>query len=158
MPPPPVPPEIDEFLRQPNHAVVATLRPDGSPHTAVTWYDWEDGRVLLNMEATRMRLAWMAHDERVALSAIDPENFYPQISLLGRIVGIHDDADVVDIDRLSRRYTGGPYGVRDAPRVSAWTQASPETSSAGLPMTSPRDPASLRPRRSDPSPGHGARA
>ena len=123
MPPTPVPPEIEEFLRQPNHAIVATLRPDGSPHTAVTWYDWEDGRVLLNMEATRMRLAWMAHDGRVAFSAINPENFYHHISLLGRIVDIHDDPDLVDIDRLSRRYTGGPYGVRDASRVSAWMHA-----------------------------------
>ena len=29
----PVPAEVDEFLRLPNPAVVATLRPDGSPHT-----------------------------------------------------------------------------------------------------------------------------
>lgn len=123
MPPTPVPAEIDEFLHKPNHAVVATLRPDGSPHTAVTWYDWEDGRVLLNMEATRMRLAWMARDGRVAVSIIDPENWYHHISLLGRIVDIHDDSDFADIDRVSQRYTGAPYGVRDAPRVSAWMQA-----------------------------------
>jgi PPOX class probable F420-dependent enzyme len=123
MPPTPVPPEIDEFLSRPNHAVVATLRPDGSPHTAVTWYDWEDGRVLLNMEATRLRLGWMARDGRVALTAIDPANFYRHISLLGRIVDIHEDDGLADIDRLSRRYTGGPYPARDAPRVSAWMLA-----------------------------------
>jgi PPOX class probable F420-dependent enzyme len=122
MPPTPVPPAIDAFLRKPNHAVLATLRPDGSPHTAVTWYDWEDGRVLLNMEATRLRLGWMVRDDRVALSAIDPENFYHHISLLGRIVDIHDDTDLADIDRLSMRYNGVPYPVRDAPRVSAWMQ------------------------------------
>lgn len=122
MPPTPVPPEIDEFLRRPNHAVVATLRPDGSPHTAVTWYDWEDGRALLNMEATRLRLAWMASDPRVALTAIDPGNFYHHISLLGRIVDIHEDSDLADIDRLSQRYNGAPYSVRDAPRVSAWME------------------------------------
>ena len=123
MPSTPVPPEIDEFLRRPNHAVMATLRPDGSPHTAVTWYDWEDGRALLNMEATRMRLGWMARDGRVALTAIDPDNFYKHISLLGRIVDIHDDEGLADIDRLSQRYNGAPYGVRDAPRVSAWMEA-----------------------------------
>jgi PPOX class probable F420-dependent enzyme len=103
--------------------VLATLRPDGSPHTAVTWYDWEDGRVLLNMEATRLRLGWMARDGRVALSAINPENFYEHVSLLGRIVDIREDTDLSDIDRLSMRYTGGPYAVRDAPRVSAWMEA-----------------------------------
>ena len=38
-PAPPVPPEIEEFLRKPNPAVVATIRPDGSPHSVATWYD-----------------------------------------------------------------------------------------------------------------------
>ena len=52
----PVPPEVDAFLAQPNPAVVATIRPDGTPHTAATWYDWEDGRVLLNMAESRPRL------------------------------------------------------------------------------------------------------
>lgn len=122
MPPTPVPPEIDAFLRKPCHAVVATLRPDGSPHTAVTWYDWEDGRVLLNMEATRMRLGWMARDGRVALSAIDPDNFYHHVSLLGRIVDIHDDVGHADIDRLARRYIGSDYPDHSAPRVSAWME------------------------------------
>ncbi len=37
MPPVPVPADVDEFLRRPNPAVVGTLRPDGSPHTVVTW-------------------------------------------------------------------------------------------------------------------------
>src|SRR3954447_7596804 len=38
MPKPPLPAELDEFLSQPNPSVIATLAPDGSPHTAGTWY------------------------------------------------------------------------------------------------------------------------
>ena len=56
VPPVPVPPEVEAFLARPNPAVVATLRPDGSPHTVPTWYDWEDGRALLNMDESRLRL------------------------------------------------------------------------------------------------------
>jgi hypothetical protein len=62
----PVPPDVDEFLSRPNPAVVATLRPDGSPHTAATWYDWEDGRVLLNMDETRLRLRFLRRDPRAS--------------------------------------------------------------------------------------------
>ena len=42
--------------------------------------------------------------------------------LFGEAAGrhIHDDTDLADIDRLSMRYNGVPYPVRDAPRVSAW--------------------------------------
>src|SRR5712691_4668539 len=113
MPPVPVPPDVDEFLSRPNPAVVATIRPDGSPHTVPTWYDWEDGRVLLNMDESRLRLAYMRRDPSVALTVLDVESWYRHISLLGRVVSIEDDAELADIDRLALRYTGQPFRTRD---------------------------------------------
>jgi PPOX class probable F420-dependent enzyme len=118
----PVPAEVDEFLARPNGAVVATLRPDGSPHTAATWYDWENGRVLLNMDASRVRLGYMRRDPRVSLTAIDLEQWYRQVTLMGRIVTIEDDPDLADIDRLARRYTGQQYRDRNRSSVSAWLE------------------------------------
>jgi PPOX class probable F420-dependent enzyme len=117
-----VPPEVDEFLSRPNPAVVATLRPDGSPHTAATWYDWEDGRVLLNMAETRLRLGFLRRDPRAALTVLDEGSWYRHVSLLGRVVSIEDDVDLADIDRLARRYTGRDYRRRDQKRVSAWLE------------------------------------
>jgi PPOX class probable F420-dependent enzyme len=122
MPPTPVPPDVDEFLAHPNPAVVATLRPDGAPHTVPTWYDWEDGRVLLNMDETRLRLGYMRRDPRVALTVLDAESWYRHISLLGRVVSIEDDPELADIDRLALRYQGKPFGTRDRRRVSAWME------------------------------------
>jgi PPOX class probable F420-dependent enzyme len=122
MPELPVPPHVDEFLRRPNPAVIATLRPDGSPHTVATWYDWEDGRVLVNMEATRLRLRHMRRDPRVSLTALDKDDWYTHVSLLGRVVSLEDDPELTDIDRLAMRYTGKPFRRRDAKRVSAWIE------------------------------------
>ena len=124
MPRVPVPPELDEFLRLPNPAVVATLRPDGSPHTVPTWYDWQDGRVLLNMEDTRLRLRYLRRDPRAALSVLGSgeDGWYRHVSLLGRVTSIADDASLEDIDRLALRYTGKPFRKRDKPRVSAWLE------------------------------------
>ena len=104
--------------------MVATLRPDGSPHSVPTWYDWEDGRVLLNMEDTRLRLGYMRRDRRVALTVLGSgeDGWYRHVSLLGRIVSIEDDESLADIDRLARRYTGRPFRSRDARRVSAWME------------------------------------
>jgi len=118
----PVPPEVDELLRRPNPAVIATLRPDGSPHSVPTWYDWENGRVLLNMEDTRLRLGYMHRDPRVALTVLADESWYRHVSLLGKIVSIEDDDDLADIDRLALRYTGQPFRTRDRKRVSAWME------------------------------------
>ena len=78
MPRVPVPPEVDEFLAQPRAAVIATLRPDGSPHTAATWYDWDDGRVLLNMDESRVRLGYMRRDPRASKSFRTIQNMRPK--------------------------------------------------------------------------------
>ena len=122
MPRLPVPDEVDEFLAQPNPAIVATLRVDGSPHTVPTWYDWEGGRVLLNMDESRLRLQHIRRDPRVALTVLAADDWYRHISLLGRIVSIEDDVELADIDRLARRYTGQPFRTRDRRRVSAWME------------------------------------
>jgi PPOX class probable F420-dependent enzyme len=122
MPRVPVPDDVSEFLARPNAAVVATLRPDGSPHTAVTWYDWDDGRVLLNMAESRLRLRFMRRDPRAALTAFPPGNWYEHVSLIGRVVSIEDDSDLADIDRLALRYTGRPFSRRGQKRVSAWLE------------------------------------
>jgi PPOX class probable F420-dependent enzyme len=122
VPEPPVAPEVDAFLRKPNPSVIGTLRPDGSPHTVATWYDWEDGRVLVNMEVTRLRLQHMRRDPRVSLTVLNRDDWYTHVSLLGRVVSLEDDPDLADIDRLARRYTGKPFRRRDAKRVSAWIE------------------------------------
>jgi PPOX class probable F420-dependent enzyme len=122
MPGPPVPPDVDEFLSRPNPSVVATLRPDGSPHTAATWYDWEGGRVLLNMDESRLRLRFIRRDARIALTVLDEENWYRHVSLIGPVVSLEDDPELADIDRLAQRYTGKPYRTRDRKRVSAWME------------------------------------
>jgi PPOX class probable F420-dependent enzyme len=116
----PVPAEVDEFLRRPNPAVVASLRSDGSPHTVATWYDWEDDRVLLNMDESRLRLRFLRHDPRVAVTVLDEESWYRHVSLFGRVVSLAADVELRDIDRLARRYTGQPFRTRDRRRFSAW--------------------------------------
>ena len=120
MPPPPVPPEIDAFLREAHPAVVATLRADGSPHSVATWYDWEDGLVLLNMDATRMRLEHLRRDPRLSLTVLDKDDWYSHVTLFGTAERLEDDPELADIDRLALRYTGKPFRNRESPRVSAW--------------------------------------
>ena len=122
MPPTPVPPEIEEFLKQPNPAVVATVRPDGSPHSVATWYDWVDGRILLNMDASRSRLDHLRRDTRVSLTVLDKDDWYSHVSLFGVVERMVDDPELADIDRLALRYTGNPFRNRAGERVSAWVR------------------------------------
>jgi PPOX class probable F420-dependent enzyme len=121
MPKPPLPRELTDFLAQPNPAVIATLDADGSPHTAATWYLWEDGGAVVNMAESRKRLQHMREDPRVSLTVMGSgDAWYHHVTLRGRVSGLEDDAGLVHIDRLSRHYMGNDYGARDQGRVTAW--------------------------------------
>ena len=108
-----------EFLKEPQAAVIATVRPDGAPYTAATWYDWDDGRVLVNMDFERLRLPHMRHDPRVAITVLGIDDWYHAVTILGHVVELRDDEGLFDIDRLSQRYRGTPYRNRERKRVTA---------------------------------------
>jgi PPOX class probable F420-dependent enzyme len=119
MPLAPLPDEVVEFLRKPHAAVISTVRSDGAPYSAATWYDWDDGRILVNMDFERLRLSHIRRDPRVAITVLDIGDWYRAVTVLGTVVEIRDDDGLVDIDRLSVRYRGAPYSSRERKRVTA---------------------------------------
>ena len=72
---------VAELLLKPNPAVVASIRPNGTPHTAATWYEWRGGRVLLNMDSGRRRLAYMRSNPSVSVNVMDVDDMYRSVSL-----------------------------------------------------------------------------
>jgi PPOX class probable F420-dependent enzyme len=119
---PPFPPHVVEKMQQPNPCTITTLRSDGQPVSVATWYLLDGERILVNMDHTRVRLQHVRNDPRVALTILDQESWYNHISVIGRVVEISDDVDLVAIDRMSQHYRGQPYPVRDSARVNAWVE------------------------------------
>ncbi|MEU4533968.1 PPOX class F420-dependent oxidoreductase [Streptosporangium sp. NPDC023825] len=119
---PPLPEEAVAMLRKPNHAVITTLRPDGQPVSTATWYLWDDGRILVNMDGGRKRLEHLREDPRVSLTVLDEKDWYTHVSIVGHIAEMRDDGDLTDIDRLARQYLGKEYPDRGRSRVSAWIE------------------------------------
>jgi Pyridoxamine 5'-phosphate oxidase len=95
------------------------VRSDGAPYSAATWYDWNDGRILVNMDFERLRLRHMRRDQRDAVTVLDLGDWYRAVTVLGRVVELRDDKGLTDIDRLSMRYRGEPYRNRARMRVTA---------------------------------------
>ena len=119
----PLPDDVRELLAKPNPAVITSLRPDGQPVSVATWYVYDPGgRILVNMDESRKRLAYLREDPRVSLTALDETSWYTHVSVQGRVVEFADDPDLTDIDRLSTHYSGSPYPTRDRARVSAWIE------------------------------------
>lgn len=110
------------MLKKPNPSVITTLRPDGQPVSAATWYLWDDGRVLVNMDEGRRRLAHIRNDPRVSLTVLDESGWYTHVTLIGRVTELRADKGLKDIDRLARQYLGGPYPERTRDRFSAWIE------------------------------------
>ena len=71
MPAAPLPPELRRFVEKPRHAVVGTVRADGTPVTTPCWYGLDDeGRLVLSMGHDSHRLAHIRANPRVALTVL----------------------------------------------------------------------------------------
>ncbi|OPF83093.1 PPOX class F420-dependent enzyme [Streptomyces antioxidans] len=119
---PPLPEAAVAMLEKPNPAVIATVRSDGQPVSTATWYLWDDGRILVNMDEGRKRLDHIRNDPRVTLTVLDEADWYNHITLIGRVVEFQEDKDLAGIDRLARQYLGKDYPRRDRGRISAWIE------------------------------------
>lgn len=119
---PPLPAEAVSMLGKPNPAVITTLRSDGQPVSTATWYLWDDGRVLVNMDEGRRRLEHVRNDPRVTVTVLDEDGWYTHVSLIGRVAEVREDDGLADIDRLAEHYTGSPYPERERRRFSAWVE------------------------------------
>jgi PPOX class probable F420-dependent enzyme len=119
MPKPPVPPHLVEMLEQPNPAVLGSVRPDGTAHTSACWYLWDDGRVLLTFDHSRARLRFIRSNPAVSLTVLDRDDWYRQVTLIGRAGDFTDDEGLRQADRFGQHYLGTPYPDRSSPRVTA---------------------------------------
>ncbi len=116
-------------------AHLATVLPDGAPHSVPVWIG-VDGDTLLMFTQTGSRKARnIEADARVAISATDESNPYRQCDLRGRVTDrIDGEAAQQVADDLSLKYTGAPFPWR-SPNTVAYVIA-PETShAADLPFT-----------------------
>jgi hypothetical protein len=91
---------------------VGTVRGDGLPVTTACWYGLDsNGRILLTMDRSSHRLRHLHGNPHVALTVLG-DDWYSQLSVMGRAVEFHEDPDLTDIDSLSNRYLGVPYEDR----------------------------------------------
>ena len=106
-------PEVRDLLQAPNYGHVATLMPDGSPHSVPVWVGVEDGRVVFFTQEASQKARNLSRDPRCAISVVDRDNPYRTGRVRGRLVATREgDAALEVIDRLSHDYTGKPFPMR----------------------------------------------
>jgi PPOX class probable F420-dependent enzyme len=100
-------------------AHLATLLPDGSPHSVPLWIGTHEDHVVVLTGPDSRKARNLRADPRLAISLTAPDNPYATVLIRGRVVEwLTGDAALPVVDALSTKYTGGPY-PRDQVRVVA---------------------------------------
>jgi PPOX class probable F420-dependent enzyme len=106
-------PEVRALIEGPNYAHVASLLPDGSPHSAAVWVGFQGDRPSFFTQTTSLKAQNLERDPRVAISITDHSNPYRTARVRGRVVEtLEGEAALRVIDRLSQCYTGQPFPMR----------------------------------------------
>ena len=99
-------PSQGRFLQEPNYAVVAALREDGSPHQTIVWVDWDGDHVLLNLNTWRAKLQHMENDGRVSVLVVDRDDPYRWIGIEGMVVETTEEGAAEHIVKQAGVYLG----------------------------------------------------
>lgn len=106
--------EIRQLLDRPNFAHLATLMPDGSPHSVPVWVGREADRIVICTSENSLKGRNTRRDPRVALSIVDFDDPYSEVQLRGHIVERRPDPDLKIIDPVAQKYTSKPFPMRSA--------------------------------------------
>lgn len=111
-------------------AHLATLLPDGSPHSVPVWVGLDDERVAFLTSPGSRKARNLDRDPRVSISLTEDGRPATMAQIRGRVVErVEGDAAWEIIDRISAKYLGGPYPLREDRVVflvepeRAWAQA-----------------------------------
>jgi PPOX class probable F420-dependent enzyme len=105
--------DVRRLIEGVNYAHLATLLPDGAPHSVPLWVGLEGERISFLTSPRSRKARNIARDPRVALSIADQAQPFTMAIVRGRVVErIDGDRAWTIIDRLSLKYLGQLYPER----------------------------------------------
>ena len=103
-------PDVRRALEGTSLAHLATVLPDGAPHTVPLWVGTHDDHIVFLTGPDSRKARNLRRDPRVALSLTTADNPFEPVVVRGRVIEwLEGDAAWAVIDRLSTKYTGHPY-------------------------------------------------
>jgi PPOX class probable F420-dependent enzyme len=121
--------DVRAFLSGTPIAHLASILPDGGPHSVPVWIDTEGDRIAVLTGPESRKARNLRRDPRVALSLTAPDNPFHVVLVRGRVVEwLEGDAAWTIVDRIAAKYIGAPYS-RDEERLIMLIE--PDRQSAG---------------------------
>jgi PPOX class probable F420-dependent enzyme len=123
-------PDVRRILDGTSIGHLATVLPDGSPHTVPLWIGVHADRIVFLTGPGSRKARNLRRDPRLALSIAPVEDPFTPVVVRGRVVEwLRGDAAWEIIDRISTKYTGAPY-PRGEQRIVAVVE--PERQTIGI--------------------------
>lgn len=104
----PIPAAALDLLGPPHHAVVATVRADGSPQLSPVEITHDGGIPSFNTARGRAKVKNLERDPRCTLVVVDTEDPQRYVQVRGQVRIVADD-DLTHCQAMSHRYTGQPF-------------------------------------------------
>jgi PPOX class probable F420-dependent enzyme len=110
-------PAVRRAVESTSIAHLATVLPDGSPHSIPLWVTTLDDRIIFLTGPDSQKAHNLRRDPRIALSLAPVDNPYEPVIIRGRVVEwIDGDAGWELVDQIAMKYLGQPY-TRDLDRI-----------------------------------------
>lgn len=123
-------PAIRRILDGTSFAHVATVAPDGSPHSVPVWVGTRGEQIVFLTGPQSRKARNLRRDPRVALSVTPADDPLQPVIVRGRVVDwLSGDEGWQIVDELATKYTGQPY-PRQEERVVAIVE--PERQIVGI--------------------------
>jgi PPOX class probable F420-dependent enzyme len=107
-------PGVSALLEGAPIAHLATLMPDGAPHSVPVWVGVEDGRLAFLTSPGSRKARNLERDPRLCVSLTHEHAPTTMAQVRGHVAEQRDGEDAWRvIDRISEKYIGAPHPVRE---------------------------------------------
>lgn len=120
-----IPEGFQDILKKKSFVHLATKMKDGSPQVSPVWVEYDGENIVVNSAKGRLKDRNIRADERVALSATDPDNPYRSLMIRGRVTKITEEGADEHIDSLAKKYLNEdkyPFRVAEEVRVKYYIE------------------------------------
>jgi nitroimidazol reductase NimA-like FMN-containing flavoprotein (pyridoxamine 5'-phosphate oxidase superfamily) len=111
-----IPDELKDLVTTNALGHVSAIRGDGSVAQYLMWIDFDGEHLLTSSPVGSRKAGHWQRNPAVTISAVDRSNDWRFVIARGRVIAVHPDEGLAFIDKMSQRYTGGPYRWRNAER------------------------------------------
>ncbi len=99
----------DLLTEKKSFAYLATVMKDGSPQVTPIWFEYANGKFMLNTAKGRVKARTLKPGATVAMAITEPGDPYRYLQVRGRVTEVTEKGAREHIDKLAHKYLGKPY-------------------------------------------------